>query len=95
MNISLCHNYELLYTLQLSSANTQLNNTDYQNLSQYQNEYIKQLENKLNNLNFSNKKLPYLNISFDFNLSNLQNNEIQDIVYNLVDIKRKKIYDYC
>jgi hypothetical protein len=89
--LNFINGYELLYTLQLSSANTQLNNTDYQNLSQYQNEYIKQLENKLNNLNFSNKKLPYLNISFDFNLSNLQNNEIQDIVYNLVDIKRKKI----
>lgn len=83
--------YELLYTLKLSQSNPNLSDINYQNLTQYQNEYIAQLENKLTNLNFTEDRLPYLNINFDFQNSSLTELQIIDVVHNVVNNKREKI----
>lgn len=85
--------YELLYTLKLSEVNPSLTDINYQNFVQYQNEYIGQLENKLSNLQFTNDRLPYLNISFDFQNSSLSEIQIAEVVRNIVKNKENKIKD--
>ena len=82
---------ELIYTLSLSKANDNLSDIDYNTLNQYQNEYIQQLQFKLDNLDFTDDNLPYLNINFDFTKASVSESDLQNVVLNIIKLRRDKI----
>jgi hypothetical protein len=82
---------ELIYTLSLSKVNDNLSDIDYNTLNQYQNEYIQQLQFKLDNLDFTDDNLPYLNINFDFTKASVSESDLQNVVLNIIKLRRDKI----
>jgi hypothetical protein len=79
------------YTLRFLEPNANLSTNNRNILEQYRNEYIKQLTEKIKNLDFTKNKLPYLDPRFDFNSGVVSQDQFLNVAKSIVQIKRDKL----